>query len=147
MLHDVSPVHGARLVATAIREALIGSRALHQIRPWLSPRAFEQLAHYTDTLLLRPGLLGGLRIQCPRPGVAEAVGTVLAGSHWLALCLRLELGERWTCSELRLLGVSDASWRPFCGPLGSRRPGRSASASWSRDAWSPPLRTRPARNR
>lgn len=95
----------ALIVARCIREALVGSRALHQIRPWLSVDAFEQLVAYTDTLRLRPGRLGRMHLQCPRPGIAEATGTVQWGNRWIALCLRLELRERWSCSQLHLVGV------------------------------------------
>lgn len=95
----------ALILARCIREALVGSRALYQIRPWLSPNAFERLVTYTDTLRLRPGFLGRMRVQCPAPGVAEAVGTVKTGERWLALCLRLELDESWTCSQLDLVGI------------------------------------------
>ncbi|MDO5065964.1 MAG: Rv3235 family protein [Propionibacteriaceae bacterium] len=96
----------AFILAQCIREALVGSRALHQVRPWLSPDAFEHLVSYTDTLRLRPGLLGAMRLQCPRADVAEATGTVKSGDRWLALCLRLELDETWRCSQLDLVGVA-----------------------------------------
>ncbi|MDO5083925.1 hypothetical protein EII34_00305 [Arachnia propionica] len=95
----------AFIVARCIREALVGSRALHQIRPWLAPEAFNRLVVYVDTLDLRPGRLGRMHVQCPSPGVAEATGTIQSGERWLALCLRLELAETWNCSDLALVGA------------------------------------------
>ncbi len=101
---ELMPLQQAQGIARAVCEALLGLRALHQIRPCLTPEAFRQLTRYVDASRYWPAQTGRVRVQSPTPGVAEAVSIIRLGRRWQALCLRLERDDEWVCSELTLVG-------------------------------------------
>ena len=94
----------ASALAHAVLDALQGMRALHQIRPHLSPRAFQQLVSYSDAASFRIGRVGPLRVQRPAPDSLEASGTVRIRDRWLACVIRLDRRDDWKCSDLRVMG-------------------------------------------
>jgi len=94
----------APTLAHAVLDALQGMRALHQIRPHLSPRAFQQLVSYSDAASFRIGRVGPLRVQRPAPDSLEASGTVRIRDRWLACVIRLDRRDNWKCSDLRVVG-------------------------------------------
>ena len=94
----------APTLAHAVLDALQGMRALHQIRPHLSPRAFQQLVSYSDAASFRIGRVGPLRVQRPAPDSLEASGTVRIRDRWLACVIRLDRQGDWKCSDLRVVG-------------------------------------------
>lgn len=93
-------------VALATLEGLLGRRALHQLRPWLSPEAFLELVRHVEAGTFCHSCLGRLRVQMPTPTAAEAVARISLGDRWLACTVRLDLLEdRWRCSDLAILGL------------------------------------------
>lgn len=94
----------APTLAQAVLDAIQGTRALHQIRPHLSPRAFQQLVSYSDAASFRIGRVGPLRVQRPAPDSLEASGTVRIRDRWLACVIRLDRRDDWKCSDLRVVG-------------------------------------------
>ena len=94
----------APTLAHAVLDALQGMRALHQIRPHLSPRAFQQLVSYSDAASFRIGRVGPLRVQRPAPDSLEASGPVRIRDRWLACVIRLDRRDNWKCSDLRVVG-------------------------------------------
>ena len=94
----------APALAHAVLDALQGMRALHQIRPHLFPRAFQQLVSYSDAVSFRIGRVGPLRVQRPAPDSLEASGTVRIRDRWLACVIRLDRRGDWKCSDLRVVG-------------------------------------------
>ena len=91
-------------LAQAILDALQGLRALHQIRPHLSARAFQQLVSYSDAGTFHIAKVGPLHIQRPAPEILEASGTVRIRDRWLACTIRLDRQDDWLCSDLRVVG-------------------------------------------
>ena len=94
----------APALAQAVLDAIQGTRALHQIRPQLSPRAFQQLVSYSDAVSFRVGRVGPLRVQRPAPNSLEASSTVRVQDRWLACTIRLDRQTDWLCSDLRVVG-------------------------------------------
>lgn len=94
----------ALTLAQAVLDALQGLRALHQVRPHLSSRAFQQLVSYSDTASFSISGVGPLRVQCPARDSLEASGTVQIRDRWLACAMRFDRGDSWKCSDLRVVG-------------------------------------------
>ncbi|WP_425470619.1 Rv3235 family protein [[Pseudopropionibacterium] massiliense] len=94
----------APTLAQAVLDAIQGTRALHQIRPHLSSRAFRQLVSYSDATSFRVGRVGPLHVQHPAPDSLEASSTVQIQGRWLACTIRLDREEDWLCSDLRVVG-------------------------------------------
>ena len=94
----------APALAHAVLDALQGMRALHQIRPHLSPRAFQQLVSYSNAASFRIGRVGPLHVQRPAPDSLEASGTGRIRDRWLACVIRLDRQGDWKCSDLRVVG-------------------------------------------
>ena len=94
----------APALAHAVLDALQGLRALHQIRPHLSLRAFQHLVSYSVAASFRIGRGGPLRVQRPAPDSLEASGTVRIRDRWLACVIRLDRRDDWKCSDLRVVG-------------------------------------------
>lgn len=86
-------------------EALLGTRALHQIRPLMAPEAFRALSQYRRPALERVEL-GTVRMQMPHAGALEACATICWRGRWLVCVLRLDAGNTsmWTCTQLEVVG-------------------------------------------
>lgn len=93
-------------LALATMEGLIGRRALHQLRPWLSHSAFLQLVSHVDAGTFNRSFLGRLRVQMPTPVAVEATARISQGQRWLACTIRLDRIDRWTCSDVTVLGIA-----------------------------------------
>lgn len=88
----------------AIIESLMGRRPLHQIRPYLSGRAFEHLSSKVDTGQYRRLQVGRIRTQMPYGGAVEACAQLWLAGRSLSCVLRLDARRRaWVCTELTLL--------------------------------------------
>lgn len=94
----------ASALAQAVLDALQGRRALHQIRPHLSSRAFQQLVSYSDAVSFRVSEAGPLHVQHPAPDSLEASGTIRIRDRWLACTIRMDRQDDWLCSDLRVVG-------------------------------------------
>ncbi len=94
----------AQALALATFDAVQGARPLHQLRPHLSSRAFQQLVAYRDTPTFRVRSAGRLRLCGPNNSSLEATGTLLVQQRWFACTLRLDWLARWICSDLRVVG-------------------------------------------
>lgn len=92
-------------LARATLEALLGRRGLHQLRPWLSQTAFLHLARHVDSGLFAHSVLGRLRTQMPTPLAMEASARISVDQRWLVCTVRLDLTDRWVCSDLMVLGA------------------------------------------
>ncbi len=92
-------------LALATLEALLGRRGLHQLRPWLSRRAFLQLVAHVDSGIFDRSVLGRLRTQMPTPLAVEATARISLDARWLACTVRLDRAEHWQCSDLTVLGA------------------------------------------
>ena len=91
-------------LALATLEALLGKRGLHQLRPWLSEPAFLHLSHHVDSGVFSRSVLGRLRTQMPNARAMEASARISVGQRWLVCTVRLDLQDRWRCSDLMVLG-------------------------------------------
>lgn len=108
-------VRAAQQVALALAEVLAGARAAAQLQAVLPDRLggfVEHLVRSRHAVGLR---LASLRVQAPRPGVAEASLRLGGGAGSRAGALRLELHDgRWLCVALEL-GLSGGPSRPARG--------------------------------
>lgn len=98
-----APPQALSLIA-AIVEAMMGRRALHQLRPHLEVDAFLQLAAYTDSSRFRRVELGSIRTQMPTRLAVEASVALTSASHWLSCVIRLDVVQAsWRCTDLMVL--------------------------------------------
>lgn len=95
-------------LALATLEGLLGRRGLHQLRPWLSHAAFLQLVLHVEAGTFAHSCLGRLRVQMPTPTALEATARISLNGRWLACSVRLDHVDRWTCSDIAVLGVTAA---------------------------------------
>ncbi len=103
MIRNAIPAAACAL-AQATFDALLGARALHQVRPHLSPQAFAQLVAYWDAPRFKVRSAGRLWLKSPTAGSVEACGTLQVQTRWLACAIRLDRDLRWLCSDLRVVG-------------------------------------------
>ena len=103
MTHSPVPAAAYALVRATF-DAILGARSLHQIRPYLTPRAFAQLVAYWDAPRFKVRTAGPLWIKSPAATCIEACGTLQVQNRWLACTIRLDRGTRWLCSELKVVG-------------------------------------------
>lgn len=102
-LSDPAPPH-ALLLITAVVEAMMGRRALHQLRPYLASDAFCRLVEYVDDGGFRRTVIGGIRVQMPTATAVEACVRLASASRWLSCVMRLDDDEsRWRCTDLLVL--------------------------------------------
>jgi len=98
------PPPQALVLISAVIEAMMGRRALHQLRPRLSVPAFHQLVGYVDGGGFRHTRMAGLRTQMPTLRAVEASVRLAEASRWLTCVIRLDAAERfWRCTDLRVL--------------------------------------------
>jgi len=101
-------------LAAMIFEVVEGSRTVTQLGTSVTLDAARQLAllrqarqEQLTVLRQRPKLISGtgpVRIDHPRPGIAEAASVVYAGSRGRAVALRLEwLHQRWRATDVTVL--------------------------------------------
>lgn len=101
-------------LAAMVFEVVEGSRTVTQLGTSITLDAARQLAtlrqarqEQLTVLRQRPKLITGtgpVRIDHPRPGVAEAASVVYAGSRGRAVALRLEwLHQRWRATDITVL--------------------------------------------
>ncbi len=102
----IVPPQALRL-ALATLEALLGRRALYQLRPWLTRSAFLQLTAHVDSGMFDRSVLGALRTQMPTPHAVEATARISVHARWLACTVRLDRAQQWQCSDLTVLGAGD----------------------------------------
>lgn len=95
-------------LALATLEGLQGRRGLHQLRPWLSHAAFLQLVLHVEAGTFAHSSLGRMRAQMPTPAAVEASARISLKGRWLACAVRLDHVERWTCSDIAVLGLTAA---------------------------------------
>lgn len=89
---------------TAVMEAMMGRRPLHQLRPHLGLDAFTRLAGYVDGGRFRRMRLGRVRAQMPTGRAVEASVRLACASRWVSCVIRLDAGQRaWKCTELFVL--------------------------------------------
>ena len=91
-------------------QTLTGRRAVGQLERWLSEPVLAEVAYLARTRARtgNPGAGPGLtatvvsvRVQLPRPTVAEVAVHLRVGPRSQAMALRLEaLGDRWLCTAL-----------------------------------------------
>ncbi|MBB1483355.1 hypothetical protein H5392_05700 [Tessaracoccus sp. MC1865] len=98
-----APPQAVRLIHVLL-EAMAGRRALHQVRPLLSPTSFIRLASYADAGLFRRMAIGPLKTQMPTPRAVEATVSLLCASRVISCAIRLDVHrDRWVCTELAVL--------------------------------------------
>lgn len=101
---------GALALILATLEAMTGRRALHQVRPRLSERAFLELALHAGAGVYRRMPPGRLRAQMPTPQAVEATVSVMRGDRWVSCVIRLDATRRsWMCSEFVILAPRTAA--------------------------------------
>ena len=102
-LHTAAPPSAIRLIHVLL-EAMSGRRALHQVRPLLSPRPFTRLAAYADTGLFKRMRIGPVRSQMPSERAVEATVSLLFAARPVSCAIRLDLQhDRWACTDLTVL--------------------------------------------
>lgn len=113
--HAIPQVHRpwvARL-AQALLEALTGERPYGQLLPWTSDQVFAAVAKQarrhartrpqTAPTRRAPGHARTVRVDQPRPEVAEVCALVRRGPRTQAIALRLEAHRgRWRCTAFEL---------------------------------------------
>lgn len=101
--NDLAPPQ-ALLLISAIIEAMMGRRALHQLRPHLALDAFGRLVEYADEGNFRRTMVGRIRVQMPTLQAIEACVRLASASRWLSCVIRLD-GEQsgWRCTDLVVL--------------------------------------------
>lgn len=88
---------------------MLGRRALHQLRPYLSGRAFLNLACYVDDARFRRGRVRRIRSQMPTERAVEADVTVELDGRALTCVLRLDaIRGSWRCTHLTVLAPMGA---------------------------------------
>lgn len=101
-------------LAAMIFEVVEGARTVTQLGASITLEAARQLGllrsarqDQMTVLRQRPRLIsrtGPVRIDRPRPGIAEAASVVYAGSRGRAVALRLEwIHQRWRVTEVAVL--------------------------------------------
>lgn len=93
----------------AVVQVLLAQRPIAQLNRWLADNvlcavARQQRQRRADRArsVVRV-VLGSVRVQHPRPDVAEVAARVAVGASTTALALRLEArGDRWLCTALEL---------------------------------------------
>lgn len=94
----------AQRLIHVLLEAMAGRRALHQVRPLLSPGPFTQLATYADTGRFRRMRVGPLRAQMPTERAVEATVSLLFAARPVSCAIRLDLRrDQWICTDLTVL--------------------------------------------
>lgn len=102
---------GAKALILASLETMTGRRPLHQLRPHLSERAFQLLAHYVATERFRRVRVARIRTQMPTPRAVEATVALQTGQRWLSVVIRLDAKLRsWECTEFMVLAPGPQSW-------------------------------------
>ena len=82
----------------------MGRRALHQLRPHLTPQAFEALATHRDSGAFRRIRIGSLTSQMPADDAVEASVRIGIDGRWITCVLRLDAVQRaWRCTEFMVL--------------------------------------------
>ncbi|MDO5676656.1 MAG: Rv3235 family protein [Propionibacteriaceae bacterium] len=100
---STAPAAAVRLIH-ALLEAMAGRRALHQVRPLLSPGPFTRLASYADTGHFRRMRIGPVRAQMPTERAVEASVTLLFAARPVSCAIRLDVRhDKWVCTDLTVL--------------------------------------------
>lgn len=100
----VSAPPQALSLITAVVEAMMGRRALHQLRPHLGVEAFHQLVAYADSSRFRRIQLGRVRTQMPTRLAVEACVRLAWASRWISCVIRLDaVQSSWRCTQLTVL--------------------------------------------
>ncbi len=98
------PPQQAANLTTAVLEALMGRRPLHQLRPYLTADAFRVLSLHVDRATLRRGRVIRLRAQMPTRRAVEASATVEVEGRAVSCVFRLDVGNAaWRCTHLTVL--------------------------------------------
>jgi hypothetical protein len=99
---------GAALVV-ALVQALLGQRPVAQLSRWLSDEVLSAVVRRLRQQRATPprrvvGVrLGSVRVQHPKPEVAEVAARLVVGGSTTAVALRFEaLGDRWLCTALEV---------------------------------------------
>lgn len=97
----------AMALITALLEAMMGRRPLHQLRPHLDLAAFGHLVCYVDEGAFRRMTVGSVRTQMPTGRAVEASVRLRCASRWISCVIRLDVGQRaWRCTDLTVLQPS-----------------------------------------
>lgn len=100
---ESAPPQALHLIS-AVLEAMMGRRALHQLRPHLASPAFMRLVEYVEEGLFRRTMIGGVRTQMPTGNAVEASVRLALASRWITCVLRLDSDRTgWRCSDLVVL--------------------------------------------
>lgn len=98
-----APQQAIRLIHVLL-EAMAGRRALHQVRPLLSPHPFTRLASYADTGLFKRMRIGPLKAQMPNERAVEASVSLLYAARPVRCAIRLDLRRgQWVCTDFTVL--------------------------------------------
>lgn len=101
--HPPAPQPAVNLIV-AVVETMMGRRALHQLRPYLTQAAFTALVRHTDSGRFRRTEMGTCRTQMPTTAAVEASVELRCGARWITCVLRLDAAQfYWRCTEFTVL--------------------------------------------